>query len=174
MSEDLQYDRQREVLLFSVRLSQRYHIRRQMFFDLVDRTFLGMIIFAALSVMATVWLCYPCAVVGGIALLCFVFAYILYDSSEKVGTHYLLACHYHKFERAMIAEDRKKCDLEKLRDHITALYQEEPPRRTLIHALAYNDMACGCTEGIPVLEYRLTVFQRLFAHILDGTPALIP
>ncbi len=174
MSEGLRYDHEQEVLLFSVRLSRRYHLRRQIFFDLVDRTLLGMIIFAALGVMATVHSSYPWAVGSGIALLCFVLAHILCDSGEKAGIHNLFASRYHTFERAMIAEDRKKLDLEKLCDHIATLYQEEPPRRTLVHALAYNDMAGWRTDGIPVPEYRLTVFQRVFAHVLDGTPTFIP
>jgi hypothetical protein len=136
----------------------------------MSRLLSGLVIFAALGIIAMIKIHYPYAVISSVILLGLSLARILCDPSKYAGVHHILASRYRKFERALLSEDQKKLNLEKLREQIVTLYEEEPPRRTLVHALAYNDMACWRMRGTFVPEYRLTLFQRLFAHLIDGVP----
>ena len=159
-------------LLFEVRLSVRYHSRRQGFFQTCHSLVMAMALFGSSATMATFG-----AELGAdwplwVRLLPSVIVTVLVILDLVVGFAGK-AARYGDLMREFIRLER---DLEAIRDKATdddiaritgarlAIEAGEPPVLHVLNAICYNEMVSAVGYGEKV---KITTMQRLLAHICD-------
>ena len=166
-------------LLFGIRRSIRYHMRRCRFFDSVARIINGAsLIFGSSSLFVLLydkgpsWLAILPALVGAASIIA-----LVYEAPRMARLHSELARRFIELEQKLIVRaheyDPKSddFDLVPFRAQKLAIEVDEPPIHRILDILCRNEMILA--EGHdPSYLYRASLFERLTAQVLHREPNL--
>lgn len=167
-------------LLFGVRRSIRYHLRRCRFFDSIARATSGASLVFGSSTLAmwvegisTPWLAVLPALVGAASILA-----LVYEAPRMARLHSELARRFIELEQRMTlapTPDEVSAEydryLEQFAAQKLAIELDEPPIHRVLDLLCRNELILA--EGHdPAHLYRASRFERLTAQLLHLTPKL--
>ena len=159
-------------LLFAIRRSIRYHMRRCRFFDSASRATSGAsLIFGSSTLFLLLydkgpsWLAILPALVGAasiIALVC--------ETPRMARLHSELARRFIELEqKMMLAESPDESDLRQFKARKLAIEVDEPPIHRVLDLLCRNEMILA--EGHDESQlYRASPYERLTAQVLHREP----
>ena len=159
-------------LLFEVRLSVRYHSRRQGFFQTCHRLVMAMMLFGGSATLATfgaeLWADWPlwARLLPSAIATVLVAIDLVVGFAEKAGRYGDLMREFIRLERQLEAIRDKATDedLAKITDERLAIEAGEPPVLHVLNAICYNEMVRAMGYGDKV---NISTVQRLLAHFFD-------
>ena len=166
-------ERDYQRLLFAIRKSVRYHMRRQNYFDGFSRFTNGAsLIFGAsalvvlLGDMSKFWWKVIPAIVGVFSILS-----LVYETPRMARLHSELARRFIDLEKEMVtAESRDENALKRFTDKRLEIEMDEPPIHGILNILCHNEMILAEETDEKKLKERLysvTRFQRRTSQILN-------
>lgn len=162
-------------LLFDIRRSARYHLRRRSFFDRLHKataainvisastSFVGII--SSLPLLSTV----SAATVTIISTLDLVIG-----SSQMAREHSDLAKSFIDLERAIIKKPNDKIteeDLSELRDRRLEIESKEPNTHRVLDAIVYNELCRSLGHKDDNQMFKVRFIQSVFAQWIDIFPS---
>jgi hypothetical protein len=156
-------------LLFGVRRSIRYHHRRRMYFDRVNK--LSSIITALSGSAVIITMLAQCANIAPIIFAALAAVFSLVDlvlgTAQHARLHNDLARRFITLEKAVIAENNMTSErLAELTAARLDIEAEEPPPLIVLDTICHNELirAMGFDETCQV---KIKWYQRLFANVID-------
>ena len=159
-------------LLFAIRRSVRYHMRRCRFFDMVFRVTNGAsLIFGSSTLFMLLydkgpsWLAILPALVGAASILA-----LVYEAPRMARLHSELARKFIELEQKMIlTPSPDESDLSQFKAQKLAIEVDEPPIHRVLDLLCRNEMILA--EGHDESQlYRASPCERLTSQVLHLEP----
>ena len=159
-------------LLFGIRRSIRYHMRRCRFFDSVSRVTSGAsLIFGSSTLFMLLydkgpsWLAILPALVGAASIIA-----LVYEAPRMARLHSDLARRSIELEQKMVlTESPDESDIRQFTAQKLAIEIDEPPVHRVLDLLCRNEMILAEGQDESQL-YRASPFERLTAQVLHLEP----
>ena len=151
-------------LLFSVRRSVRYHMRRQAFFDGVGE-FLTLMALIAASTTVLVRVAWPDSVavlvVASVSVLAQALA-LTWTPGRRARQHNEIARSFIDLEQKMVLGARDELSFHKFQAARLRIEAGEPPIARIVDVMCHNELARAYGQG--EYEKRVSRFQRVTSH----------
>jgi len=156
-------------LLFCVRRSVRYHVRRRKFFERFNLAVQALaVIFGSATIYAVLGQLGEAWAIGAAAVVTVTSAVnLVVDTPRLARLHYDLARRFIELEREIVGADAQDgAALRRWQAQRLEIETEEPPVLHVLNAICHNELARAM--GYPREELaRIGPLQRLFAHLFD-------
>lgn len=169
LPDDHLLDREYE-LLFAVRRSIRYHVRRVQFFERWNRVIKYLTVLSGTATFATVLgeLGRDWSMGTALAVAAFATLELVVSTSEKARDHQQFASRFIELERAMVSRGDLLTEkrLAEFVDRRLSIEAEEPPTLRILDVICHNDLVRAM--GLPKEEtVSLRWYQRWLANFTD-------
>lgn len=155
-------DRARDELMFGIRRSVRYHLRRRAYFEFMDRLSSFFLILLGSSAMAGIapykWIGFLVAVVSSLKLI--------FAPGLRAGVHAQFVKDFTRLEQELSRDDTEET-FSKAKAMRLDLESTEPPILRVLDAICHNELARAQGITDPNEYVHLSSLQRLMAHLFS-------
>ena len=158
-------------LIFSIRRSVRYHIKRQQFFERMSKSIEIITIFSAIGTLSAAF----SETIGSCMTLVFAFIVALFSTidlvvgtSEMIRLHSDLARRFISLEKDMVeaCSQTDEAALNMFLAQRLEIEAEEPPKLGILDIICHNELVKALGHG-PAEQVNLKNWQRWLANFYD-------